>query len=140
MHCKLGDSNANRLRIKIANRSFKAIRANRADAMKTRAFQRINLANRLANRRDSHCELPGHISRTPRQHPTVQSFPSHTQQKTGSQAARQHQSEPSVCILAWRSLVGRRFVDYLGGVTQKLGASRREQFQELEHNETISVN
>ena len=51
----------------------------------------------------------------------------------------QSQTSPSVCILIWCSFIGM-FCDFLGGVTQTLGASCRGKFQHSERDETIMVN
>ena len=49
--------------LKIANRGFEAIRANRSQVMKMGAFLRIDSRESIrANRPDSCCESPGHLS------------------------------------------------------------------------------
>ena len=48
--------------LKIANRSFEAIRANRWHIMKIGVFLRIDSCEAIrANRPDSRCESPGHL-------------------------------------------------------------------------------
>ena len=49
--------------LKIANRRFEAIRANRSNIMKIGVSLRIDLRESIrANRPDSRCESPGHLS------------------------------------------------------------------------------
>ena len=49
--------------LKIANRSFEAVRANRWHVMKIGVFLRIDSCGSIhANRPDSRCESPGHLS------------------------------------------------------------------------------